>query len=238
MTFTYSQLYLFTLKRLYAPIFKMKLTLLIMCCYFSTSLGLPFKHARQASDPGNLDNFIYPEWAITNFDGGCSPGGCILTFNMSSPATASEPAITASCNVDGDELDWQQCASTPSDPSQAEDEEKGAVWARSFDATDKFKVSIQHRFANASLTPTRVYNVTGNLTVHFEEVPLPANFTVMGTSVSEAWWWLKVRSLEDGGEETGCAGQGHHVCEPVRNADGSIKGFMQLESEQRLLESE
>lgn len=219
------------------PVLKMRTISLIVCCYFSISLGLPSKHARQASDPGNLDNFIYPEWAITNFDGACSPGGCILTFNMSSPATASEPAITASCNVDGDELYWQQCTSTPSDPPQA-DEEEGTVWARSYQATDKFKVSIQHRFANASLTPTRVYNVTGNLTVDFEEVDLPANFTVMGTSVSEAWWWLKVRSMEDGGGETGCVGQEHHVCEPVRNADGSIKGFMQLESEHRSVESE
>lgn len=209
-----------------------------MCCYFSTSLGLPAsEYARQDSDPGNLDNFIYPEWAVTNFDGACSPGGCILSFNMSSPATASEPAISASCNVDGDELYWQQCTSTPSGPPQEGDKE-GAVWARSFRAVEEFKVSVQHRFANASLMPTRLYNVTGNLTVDFEEVSLPANFTVMGTSVSEAWWWLKVRSMEDGGGETGCVGQDHHVCEPVRNADGSIKGFMQLESEHRLVELE
>lgn len=205
------------------------------CCYFSTSLGLPFKHARQTSDPGNLDNFVFPEWAITNFDGDCSPGGCILTFNMSSPETASEPAITASCNINGDELDWQQCASTPSDPEAADDEEEeGAVWARPFDAVDMFVVSIQHRFANASLAPTRFYNVTGNLTVDFEQVDLPADFTVMGTWVDEAWYWLNVRSVEDGGGES-CMGQDHHVCEPVRNADGSIKGFMHLEKEHRLV---
>lgn len=211
------------------------------CCYFSTSLGLPSKHTRQTSDPGNLDNFVFPEWDITNFDGDCSPGGCILTFNMSSPATASEPAITASCDINGDELDWQQCISTPSKSqaaaaaSESDEEEEGAVWARPFDATDMFVVSIQHRYANASLTPTRWYNVTGNLTVDFEKMDLPANFTVMGTWVDEAWWWLNVRSVEETGSEKGCVGQDHRVCEPVRNADGSIKGFMHLESEHRLV---
>lgn len=146
---------------------------------------------------------------------------------MSSAATASEPGIAASCDINGDEIQWQKCSSTVGGTSAGE-----AVWAMPLDSVDTFEVSIQHRFANASLTPTRIYNVTGNMTVDFEKVSLPANLTVVGTSVSEAWWWLKVRSLEDA-SETGCVGQDHHVCEPVRNADGSIHGFLQLKTELR-----
>ncbi|KAJ4390005.1 hypothetical protein N0V93_007478 [Gnomoniopsis smithogilvyi] len=151
---------------------------------------------------------------------------------MSSPATTSEPAIDATCNINGDEIYWQQCSSNNMDRLADE-----AVWAMPFNSVDTFEVSIQHRFANASLTPRRFYNVTGNMTVDFEKVSMPANLTIMGTSVSEVWWWLKVRSLEDGGE-TGCVGHDHHVCEPVRNADGSIKGFMHLESELRSAQRE
>lgn len=205
------------------------LPVLLMFFFSSASLGLSVssKHARQDNDPGNLDSFVFPEWNITNFDTSCSPGGCILTFNISSTATASEPGIDASCTINGDELSWQQCSATPTGLLRDE-----TVWAMPIDSVETVEAYVQHRFVNDSLPPTRHFNVTGEITVDFEVVSMPANFTVMGTSVSETWWWLKVRSTEDDGGRN-CVGKDRHVCEPVRNADGSIHGFMHLESEQR-----
>lgn len=169
----------------------MKAVSLLAACFFpGASFGSPSspssssssKQTRQAPDPGDPGSFVFAQWAIVNFDAGCSPGGCILTFNMSSTTTASEPGTTASCTVNGDELYWQQCDSSAISSGLGTD---GRVWTMPRNAEGRFDVSIQHRFVNNSRTPARVYNVTGNLTVDFETVRLPANFTVMPASVSE-----------------------------------------------------
>lgn len=155
----------------------------------STCLAYPQqKSQRMVEDGGNgdLGHFVYPAWSIINFDGGCSPGGCILSFNLSSNATASAPAAAASCEINGDDLYWQSCTSLTGTNLTADD---SRVWAMPLPSTESFSLSIQHRFLNASLTPTRYFNITGNMTVDFETVNLPVNLTVMGTSVSEIWYW-------------------------------------------------
>lgn len=215
----------------------MRTLIVLVSCFLSASVGLPSKPIRHGPDPGSLDDFVFPEWQITNFDAGSSPGGCTLAFHISSAATASAPSITASCDVNGDdERQRQKCRSIKIGGFLAGE----AVWAMpSLTSVDTFEVSIQHRFfydAKAGLTPARFYNSTGNMTVDFQDVSMPTDLTVMGTTVSEAWWWLKVRAMQDAGEK-GCVGQDRHVCEPVRNADGSIHGYMHLESELRSMQS-
>lgn len=120
-------------------------------------------------------------------------------FNLSSAATTSEPAIRAACDdINGDELSWQPCTtlagvvSSPPPSSLSKDDtgrDDSSIWVLPLPSMDSFAVSIQHRFSNMSLTPTRYYNVTGNVTVDFELVKLPVNLTVIGTRVSESWSW-------------------------------------------------
>lgn len=150
--------------------------LLAMGCFFPASRSTTLR-SRQLDDPGYLSSFVFPNWAITNFDGSCSPGGCLLSFGLSSAATASEPAVvSARCSVNGDRPAWQACVPASS-----------GIWARPESSVDLFAVTIQHRFENTSLSPARFYNVTGNVTVDFEKQKMPLNTTVHGTEVSVMW---------------------------------------------------
>lgn len=149
---------------------------------------------RQSDTGGDLDHFVYPKWSVLDFNGACSPGGCILTFSLTSAATVSEPAVSAACHINGDDLYWQPCATLANGVSymnsnDSDSDSDSSVWALPLASLDSFSVSVQHRFSNASLTPIRYYNVTGNMTVDFEKVRLPVNLTVMGTRVSEVWSW-------------------------------------------------
>lgn len=198
--------------------------LLATCLVLCAGLATPLRR-HQLEDPSGLDNFAFPAWTITNFDGGCSPGGCIVTFNISSPATASgPPAVGAGCKVNGDRQEWQACAPLP-DTSSSDDipftitsdgdrVTNSTVWAMPEPAVDAFVVSLQHRYASTGLNVTRLYNVTGNVTVDFETVRMPVNTTVRAATVTEAWWWL--RNVTSGG----CSGIGQ-ACRAVRKADGS-----------------
>lgn len=202
--------------------------LLPLCTRMATGSSI-----RQLNDPSDLSHFVFPQWSITNFDGGCSPGGCILDFNMSSAATPSGPAVAASCRVNGDRADWQACDGLGNTSSSS----SSAVWAVSVPALDSFTVSVQHRYAVASPNVTRFYNVTANLTVDFETVRLPLNATVRPTRVAETWWWLRnVTSPMTGktadmtGTTTmdvpaavaareGCGGKGGRACRSSRGVD-------------------
>lgn len=156
-----------------------------------------------AGGGGDLDHFIYPTWSVLNLSSACSPAGCILTLHLSSAATASEPAISAACDINGNEHNWQPCTTLAeittdfinNNDDDDDDDEDSAIWALPLPAVDSFALSIQHRFSNASLTPTRYYNVTGNLTVDYELVKWPVNLTVLGTRVSEMWSWTRVRHI-------------------------------------------
>lgn len=124
-----------------------------------------------------------------------------MTFNISSAATTSEPAVSASCDINGDEMYWQACSTLAETDVEVEaiskrDDIDSSVWALPLPAVDLFALSVQHRFSNASLTPTKYYNVSGNMTVDYEKVTLPANLTVMGTRVSESWTWTTGGKVE------------------------------------------
>lgn len=204
----------------------MKASLLPACCFFfCAALAKSFwQRERQTNGPGDLSNFEFPEWTVTNFDGGCSPGGCLTFFEMSSPATHTGPGISARCEVRGDRPGWQACtpffASNGSDAGRATD--NNGVFAMPYDITEAFTVSVQHRYlSNITSYPRRFFNVTGNITVVYEGARLPLNTTMRGTSVTEVWWWMTPRS---GPAKDDVAAQdcGHHGCGTVRRADGSL----------------
>lgn len=203
----------------------MKVSLLPTCFFFCAALAKPlWQRQRQDNGPGDLSNFDFPEWTITNFDGGCSPGGCMTMFEMSSPATNTGPGISARCQINGDNPDWQACvptfASNGSEAGKATD--NNGVFAMPYDITDAFTVSIQHRYlSNITSYPRRFFNVTGNITVAYEGEKLPMNTTMRGTAVTEVWWWMTARS---GSGKNGAAAQecGNHGCEAIRHADGTL----------------
>ncbi|ROW02185.1 hypothetical protein VSDG_02527 [Cytospora chrysosperma] len=167
-------------------------------------------------DDGGIGQFIFPVWPITNFNGGCSPGGCIrlsdaalsmtlpsgwpeaylsqthmlsrnviVSFDMSNTETATEPGVSAGCDVNGDSPTWQECTALPGNTGEA----NGTVWAMPLSAPSSFAVSVQHRFVNDSVTPFRYWNVTGNMSVNFEQTTLPVNLTLHALSVTETWSW-------------------------------------------------
>lgn len=195
-------------RRFYTMANMIVIPLLAVLACLSACLGASIHQPirRQSSVGGDLDHFVYPMWSVLNFDGACSPGGCLLTFNLTSAATTSEPAVRAACNINGDELHWQPCAALAAtaaaavskrDSNSSDGSDGGSVWALPLASVDSFSVSVQHRFANATLTPVKHYNVTGNMTVDFETVSLPVNLTVMGTRVSEIWSWTTSNRITD-----------------------------------------
>ncbi|ROV91705.1 hypothetical protein VMCG_09257 [Cytospora schulzeri] len=93
---------------------------------------------------------------------------------MSSAETATEPGVSAGCNVNGGNLVWQECSALAGNT----EETNGSVWALPLSAYDSFAVSLQHRFVNDSVSPFRYWNVTANISVNYELTTLPVNLTV------------------------------------------------------------
>lgn len=108
-----------------------------------------------------------------------------MSFDMSNTETATEPGVSAGCDVNGDSPTWQECTALPGNTEEA----NGTVWAMPLSAPSSFAVSVQHRFVNDSVTPFRYWNVTGNMSVNFEQTTLPVNLTLHALSVTETWSW-------------------------------------------------
>lgn len=56
-------------------------TFLAFSSFLSNILALPTTTSYPTSQP--------PSWRITNYIEGCSPGGCVYSFNIASPSTPS-----------------------------------------------------------------------------------------------------------------------------------------------------
>ncbi|KUI53869.1 hypothetical protein VP1G_01231 [Cytospora mali] len=162
----------------------MKLYLLFtFVTFLSASLGAHQERPRQDdSGIGPFGPFI---WSVLNFNGGCMSDGCMMEFNMINGETDTEPGVTAQCKVNGDDLFWQKCSELPDNTEMA----NGSVWALPSISDDDYIITIQHRFVNYSLTPYRHWNITGNISMDFENTRLPENLTVKALSVSESWSW-------------------------------------------------
>lgn len=104
---------------------------------------------------------------------------------MSNAETATEPGVSAQCDVDWSRPSWQECTALPGNA----EERNGSVWALPLPTVGYYGISVQHRFVDDSLSPFRFYNVTGNLSVNLDDTTLPANLSVHALSVTETWSW-------------------------------------------------
>jgi hypothetical protein len=151
----------------------MHLTFFPLTALLTTALALPSNIPRQSTPS------FGPTWSVTNFNGGCSPGGCILTLNVSyTPPSAStdEPAFAGYCLVNGDEAFFQPCT------VQDGGGRTTGLLAQSLPGSGVFSVEIVHEFTT---TTSHSVNVTGTATVDFETTPLPAIVTVGNLTETE-----------------------------------------------------
>ena len=61
---------------------------------------------RQTSEPP-----VLAEWSVANFNHGCSPGGCIATYNLTAPAgyVSGAPGFSVFCTPVYLRDAWQEC---------------------------------------------------------------------------------------------------------------------------------
>jgi hypothetical protein len=73
---------------------KMRLTTTLATTFLSTLLTTTNAAPQTVVNPGGITN-----WSVTNFEIGCSPGGCVYNFNISGPASADVgPAFATYCS--------------------------------------------------------------------------------------------------------------------------------------------
>lgn len=104
---------------------------------------------------------------------------------MTAAGTAMEPGVAAECNIIGTVKDWQECEALPGNTAK----DNGSVWAKPLPSVETFDVSVEHRFFNDSVVPSRNYNVSGNMSVDYQHTRLPVNLTLYALSVTETWSW-------------------------------------------------
>ncbi|KAH6719319.1 hypothetical protein BKA61DRAFT_713648 [Leptodontidium sp. MPI-SDFR-AT-0119] len=129
-------------------------TFLAFSSFLSNILALPTTTSYPTSQP--------PSWRITNYTEGCSPGGCIYSFNIASPFTPSslnEPGT----NVAGK----MQTCNNPS------------ISANELPGPGKFTLVVQHEWTTREGV---TYFVKGNQTV--EIGGYPKGFLVLESEVS------------------------------------------------------
>ncbi|GES57049.1 dual specificity phosphatase catalytic domain protein [Aspergillus terreus] len=79
----------------------MQLTSLLAVALSTLAAAVPVTPGARADSPSLT-------WHVSNFDTGCSPGGCVYTFNISGVASQNTPGFNTHCNgttttSDGDE---------------------------------------------------------------------------------------------------------------------------------------
>jgi hypothetical protein len=114
--------------------------------FLASAIALPSTTLPRQSTPS-----FGPTWNVTNFDGGCSPGGCILTLNISyvPPSTSTlEPPFSGYCLVNGDDDFFQPCTVQTGE---------GSLLAKSLPGTEVFSVEIIHEYVVAA---THWFNVS------------------------------------------------------------------------------
>ncbi|KAI4859307.1 hypothetical protein F4820DRAFT_174281 [Hypoxylon rubiginosum] len=100
---------------------------------------------------------VYAKWPAFNFQEGCSPGGCIASFNISAPAgyVAGAPAFNVACHPIYIQQGWLVC-DTISEATAGSSVE--SMWTGAEDR-DNIKISVSHLWYQGE---TR-YNASGNI---------------------------------------------------------------------------
>ncbi|KAI1500733.1 hypothetical protein F5X99DRAFT_229904 [Biscogniauxia marginata] len=87
---------------------------------------------------------VYATWPATNFREGCSPGGCISSFNISAPAgyVKGMPAFNVACHPIYIQSGWLEC-----DPvgEQAAGSVVEALWTNT-SQRELINISVAHIF--------------------------------------------------------------------------------------------
>ncbi|KLU91335.1 hypothetical protein MAPG_09856 [Magnaporthiopsis poae ATCC 64411] len=137
-----------------------------------------------ASGPGaNIDK----QWLVTNWEAGCSRGGCYAYFKVSSPASADGPAAPAfnvTCDPHNEGADYSPCTWNGDEPAAGR-----SVVSRLLPAIRKdgettiarFEVSYQYPLADQ---PNAYYNWTaqGNSTYN-QFISRPKTFNIPVTKI-------------------------------------------------------
>ncbi|KAI2623952.1 hypothetical protein GGS26DRAFT_215333 [Hypomontagnella submonticulosa] len=112
--------------------------------------------ASAAALPGAISaRETYANWPATNFQEGCSPGGCIASFNISAPAdyVKGAPAFNVACHPIYIQQGWIECdaVSELADRSYVQ-----SMWT---DGSDRplIKISVSHVWYQGEVR----YNASG-----------------------------------------------------------------------------
>ncbi|CEL00742.1 hypothetical protein ASPCAL00338 [Aspergillus calidoustus] len=71
----------------------------------ASPFSLPKTAVRLAADPTNPAL----TWHVSNFDIGCSPSGCVYSFNIAGAASANTPGFNTTCNGTSVQDDYAAC---------------------------------------------------------------------------------------------------------------------------------
>ncbi|PVH86134.1 hypothetical protein DL98DRAFT_604004 [Cadophora sp. DSE1049] len=137
------------------------LLLTITALFTSTSLALP--------SPSSTSYPTTSSWRVSNYTEGCSPGGCVYSFDIASPSTPSsfkEPAFLTTCTGTNVAGHMQPC-------------QNPSITANSLPGPGKFTLVIQHEWTTEDGV---TYFLGGNRTV--EIGGYPKGFLVEQTQVS------------------------------------------------------
>ncbi|KAI1384773.1 uncharacterized protein F4822DRAFT_373041 [Hypoxylon trugodes] len=127
--------------------------------------------AALAASATALPKQVYASWPATNFDEGCSPGGCIASFNISAPAdyVKGAPAFNVSCHPIYIQQGWVEC--------DVVGENQNGAFVRSMwsEATvrEQIKISVSHVWNQGE---TR-FNASGS-------IEIPSTSTSFGVPVT------------------------------------------------------
>ncbi|KAI1376856.1 hypothetical protein F4677DRAFT_418260 [Hypoxylon crocopeplum] len=113
--------------------------------------------ASAAALPGAVNaRETYATWTATNFEEGCSPGGCIASFNISAPAGYVEgaPAFNVACHPIYIQRGWVECDAIS---ELAAGSSVASLWN---DASERelIKISVSHAWLQGEAR----YNASGS----------------------------------------------------------------------------
>jgi hypothetical protein len=118
---------------------------------------------------------------ITDYLVGCSPGGCVNSYNVTTPQgyVAGAPAFNVSCVAILGRYDWHEC--TPNSPSQL-----NSTVASNYDAGSAYELTrlwVSHQFRDGS----KMWNVTAYAEVARFQENRTYDLPVVSQQVISSW---------------------------------------------------
>ncbi|KAI1406087.1 hypothetical protein F4819DRAFT_285606 [Hypoxylon fuscum] len=100
---------------------------------------------------------VYATWKATNFQEGCSPGGCIASFNITAPAgyVKDAPAFNVACHPIYIQQGWLECDTIGEAAAGSSVE---SMWTGA-EERENIKISVSHIWSQGEAR----YNASGNV---------------------------------------------------------------------------